>query len=507
LHPAPSSTRSSRGGGGRRVTTAGTIVVGSTLLLVAWGCFAFGAVYPWAYAPLIAGSAVVGLIGIVTGGRPLLRSNRALVAALLGIAVVAGLQLIPMPSMLLAWISPATFDFLRHYDLRFTVGDEPGARATALRHAISIAPEKTVLFLALFAGPLLLLAGLVRTLSRTAATRMASGVVFIGLALAVVAIVQKAVLGDQVYDGMRIYGFWRPEFLLTTPFGPFVNKNHFAGWMLMTVPLALGLAMAQASGPHAAPRNAASVLVWLSEPAGGRFLLYLVAAVIMALSLVMAGSRSGLGCFAVAICGGAAWATRRQSRGVIIGAIVAAVALVVVALQWAGHDAALQRFGGDGDSLGMRLSIWRMSAALISRFPLFGTGMNTFGTAMIVYQPSAEVHYNEAHNDYLQLLVEGGLVGFALVLAAIGAAIVAIRRRFRAGDDGQAACWVRTGATTGLVAIALQSLVEFSLQMPGTAVLFAVLLALALYVPAPLASPSQVPAGRRGALDAADRVS
>jgi O-antigen ligase len=501
-----SSTRSSRGGAGRRVTTAGSIVIGATLLLVAWGCFAFGGVYPWAYAPLIAGSAVVGLIGIVTGGRPLLSSNRVLLAALLGIAVVAGLQLIPMPFMLLARISPATLDFVRHYDLRFAIGDQSGASAP-LRHAISIAPEKTVLFLALFAGPLLLLAGLVRTVSRTAATRMARGVAFIGLALAVVAIVQKAVLGDQVYDGMRIYGFWRPEFLLTTPFGPFVNKNHFAGWMLMAVPLALGLAMAQASGPHGAPRNAASFLVWLSEPAGGRFLLYLIAAVIMALSLVMAGSRSGLGCFAVAICGAAAWTTRRQSRGVMIGAIVAAVALVLVALQWAGSDAALQRFGGDSDSLGMRLSIWRLSAALVRHFPLLGTGMNTFGTAMIVYQPPAEAHYNEAHNDYLQLLVEGGFISFALVLVAIGGVIVAIRRRFRAGDDGPDARWVRIGATTGLVAIGLQSLVEFSLQMPGTAALFAVFLALALYVPAPLASPSRVPSGRRGSLDVADRLS
>jgi O-antigen ligase len=226
----------------------------------------------------------------------------------------------------------------------------------------------------------------------------------------------------------------------------------------------------------------------------------------MALSLVMAGSRSGLGCFAVAICGAAAWTARRQSRAVMIGAVLGALALVAIAVQWAGGDAALQRFGSDSDSLAMRLSIWSTCATVVRQFPLFGTGMNTLGTAMIVYQPPAEVHYNEAHNDYLQLLVEGGLVTFALVLVAIGAAIAAIRRRFRAGDDGLDARWVRTGATTGLVAIALQSVVEFSLQMPGTSVLFAVFLALALYVPAPLAGPSRVPAGLRGSLDATDRA-
>ena len=73
------------------------------------------------------------------------------------------------------------------------------------------------------------------------------------------------------------------------------------------------------------------------------------------------------------------------------------------------------------------------------------------------------------------------------MLIAIGSVVVAVSSRFRKAADGAEARWVRAGAATGLVAIALQSLVEFSLQMPGNAALFAVLLALALYVPAPLA--------------------
>jgi len=94
------------------------------------------------------------------------------------------------------------------------------------------------------------------------------------------------------------------------------------------------------------------------------------------------------------------------------------------------------------------------------------------------------MHYNEAHNDYVQLLVEGGLVTFLLVVVAIVGVTRAVRARLAANDDGTEARWLRMGASTGLVAIGLQSLVEFSLQMPGNAVLFVVLLALALYVPA-----------------------
>ena len=85
----------------------------------------------------------------------------------------------------------------------------------------------------------------------------------------------------------------------------------------------------------------------------------------------------------------------------------------------------------------------------------------------------------------MQRLVEGGLVTFLLVVVAIAAVVRAVRAQFAANEDGAGARWLRVGASAGLVAIGLQALVEFSLQMPGNAVLCVVLLALALYVPAP----------------------
>jgi O-antigen ligase len=133
-----------------------------------------------------------------------------------------------------------------------------------------------------------------------------------------------------------------------------------------------------------------------------------------------------------------------------------------------------------------------MSATMLSHFPVLGTGMNTFGTASILYQkPGLDMHYNEAHNDYVQLLVEGGLVVFALLVVSAAGVARATLARFRGKDESVESYWVRVGAVTGLMAIALQSIVEFSLQMPGNAALFVVLLALALYVPAPLLRQAQ----------------
>src|SRR5262249_39372387 len=89
----------------------------------------------------------------------------------------------------------------------------------------------------------------------------------------------------------------------------------------------------------------------------------------------------------------------------------------------------------------------------------------------------------EAHNDYLQLAAEGGLlVGVPIALTLV-LFVDGIRRRFSSDEDDRTTSWIRFGAATGLAAIGLQSLVEFSLQMPGNAVAFVVLAAIALHRP------------------------
>ena len=143
------------------------------------------------------------------------------------------------------------------------------------------------------------------------------------------------------------------------------------------------------------------------------------------------------------------------------------------------------------DSIRLRQDIWSVTARIIRDFPLTGTGLNTFGTATLAYQVShLDMHYAEAHNDYLQLAAEGGVLLSAPVLAAVVFTIGIIWRRFDEGGGRSESFWPRLGAVTGLMAVALQSLVDFSLQMPGTAVLFVVFLAMALHRPGSGAAPT-----------------
>ncbi len=81
--------------------------------------------------------------------------------------------------------------------------------------------------------------GLIR---RTGPRVFASGVLGLALLMALVGIIQKA-----SFTG-KIYGFWEPISVSVSPFGPFVNKNHFAGWMVMALALSLGW-FAGAGGP------------------------------------------------------------------------------------------------------------------------------------------------------------------------------------------------------------------------------------------------------------------
>jgi O-antigen ligase len=101
---------------------------------------------------------------------------------------------------------------------------------------------------------------------------------------------------------------------------------------------------------------------------------------------------------------------------------------------------------------------------------------------MILYQTGdRSLHFQEAHNDYLQIAAEGGLLVGVPALLVLMIFVRDVRRRFRESPKEGTTYWLRVGAAIGLLAIGLQSLFEFSLQMPGNAALFAVLAAIALH--------------------------
>ena len=436
------------------------------LLLIAWGAFTFGAVYPWAFVPLYAGAAVFALACF----RHTSRFRARPLATALGLLVICiSIQLIPLPARVLHSLSPETDELLRSYVV--------GYPEVATRHPLSLAPRATATALAALSVLALLLFGLARALDRADLRQIIRGVAILGAVLTVAAIIQRA-----LWSG-KIYGFWTP-FEQSLPFGPFVNRNHFAGWMLMAMPLTIGYLIARVTQRmRNVRRNWRSRLVWLSTPDASETILVAFAVFLMALGLTMSLSRSGtlglIGALAIS-----AWFVLRRAASISRRTILTTyfIFVMVIAIAWAGVDRLAARFGADDPmTLGNRTIIWIDTLNIAKDFPLFGTGLNTYGVAMLFYQTvMPEKHLAQAHNDYLQLMAEGGaLVGIPAAFAVV-MLVRLIRERFRDLSRDSTDYWIRVGAVTGIVAIGLQEIGEFSLQMPGNAVLFVVLLAIAL---------------------------
>jgi O-antigen ligase len=445
-----------------------------TIALVAWGALSFGAVYPWGYWPLAIGAFYVGLWSILTT-RALAEPRPREVAIGLGLVAAAMLvQAIPLPYGWFRAISPAADRLLAQ--LQFGYALSPPAS-----HTLSVDPAGTLTSLGIFAALGVFLVGMMRAVSYMPLRWMVGQLTLFGIGLALFGIVQRLLAGASDYP---LYGFWKPSGF-ATPFGPFINRNHFAGWMVLMLPLAVASASANvqmARGPFL--RDWKHWVRWLSTPDANRFVFTSVAALIMAVALVLTGSRSGLISLAAALVVLGAFAVRATSFRLrkVLPAFYFGIVLIA-AVGWVGVERTAARFEQASGELGERMAAWRDTLSIIRDFPVAGTGVGGYGQAMLAYQ-TAERHsiYQQAHNEYLQVLAEGGLLlGIPVVIAAV-ILVRHIRHRFRGSDD-LPTFWLRAGVVAGLAGIAVQSLLEFSLQMPGNALLFALLLAIAMHRP------------------------
>jgi putative inorganic carbon (HCO3(-)) transporter len=466
----------------------GLTAIARALLIagIAWGAFAFGAVYPWAYWPLTMTAAAVAVAGLAVPAAITWRSLdlTGLTIALAVFLLAATAQLVPLPTHIVHTMSPAAPAVVAQLDLTAQLGLETS-------RPLSIDPAGTLRGLVVLASLSALIVGASRLLSIAGAHGTARAIAILGVLLALTGIIQQ-----PLFTG-KIYGFWLPQ-QGGNPFGPFVNRNHFAGWMLMALPVTIGLLCGDISrGLRGVRPEWRDRIVWLSSAEASRLMLVTGAVAIMTLSLILAMSRSGMAAGALAITGVvlAMLASRRHGqhdgRAKRVAAVAIVSALLVLAIGWVGVGTIVSRFAnGNPRDLDGRVHVWQDTIDIARQYPVAGTGLNTYGVSMLFYQRvNPSLTYTQAHNDYLQLASEGGLLLSIPAALCVVVFVRAVRRRF-AQETSASTYWIRVGAVIGLVAIALQEIVEFSLQMPGNAFLFAVLCAIALHrTPARRACP------------------
>jgi O-antigen ligase len=286
--------------------------------------------------------------------------------------------------------------------------------------------------------------------------RLAFAIAIIGCAVAAFGIIQLFSWNGKLY--------WIRPIEIGTPFGPFVNRNHFAGLMEMTFPVGLSLIFSRTLAP-----------AWKG--------LLVFFCVIMTLATFMSLSRGGMAAFTLAFLVFVYLLSRRRAAGGIVWLAGLLMISSVLWIAWAGSEPVVQRVLtvhelSQEASYSSRLSMAADTIQIIKDHPLMGTGLGTLRLAYPKYQSwFTNQKVFQAHNDYLQFLSEVGLVGFSLALIWIAGLFHSIIGMVR--EESEHFSLLRLGAFCGCLAILIHSFVDFNLQIPSNALYFAVLAALA----------------------------
>jgi O-antigen ligase len=407
--------------------------------------------------------------GLRTASTEDLGAVRPVLFGLSMIAAATALQLVPLPRGLLALVSPGADRALGAMNPMYAVG-------LIDWHPLSINPEATWRGFAFLVALGVFVSGAACAFAQRDIQALPRVVLFLGVAVALFGLAQRA-----TFNGL-IYWFWEPQFDSRNAFGPFVNRNHFAGWMVMAIAITAGYACGVYAGqPARRKRGLREIVTWLGSPEASQRALTMIAIATMAVALVATFSRSGILATATVILLFTVQAARRlpTARSRVVVAVLFLVAFLG-GIAWRGFGALVHWYGETG-TLAWRVALWRDTMPILRDFLVTGSGLNTYGTATMLYPASDPAwHAMEAHSDYLQIAVEGGLLLGIPVLVAIGFTTAAVVGRFSLPQSAMR-YWLRVGAVVGVLGMAVQELVEFSLQMPGNAFLFATLLAVALH--------------------------
>jgi O-antigen ligase len=301
--------------------------------------------------------------------------------------------------------------------------------------------------------------------------------IFFGAALAVFGLIQHFTWNGKLY--------WVVNATIPSgaPFGPCVNHNHFAGYLEMIAPIPAAFILMRAVRSEiallfgfAGALIGVATIVSLSRGGMVSLLAGLMFVVVFGLrpSMMKQGSSSLLR-FPFFL-------SRVAAAGVIIFTLVAGVL-------WLGADSVVKRVektelstearskvSGRETVFQSRGWIWRDTLAMISDNWVTGVGLGAYPTAYPIYsRRDGYLIVRQAHNDYLQVLADCGIVGGA---AALGFIILVFRDILRAlrHDDRKMAA-MALGCGGGIFAMLVHSVFDFNLQLPSNALLFLVLTA------------------------------
>ena len=418
-------------------------------LAIILSALAYGTVHYWALAVFFLGGVTILILWLIDSWNlgTFRVSRNVLQLPLLGMFLLGLFQLLP----------------LRH-------PEDVGTHSIPLVSSLSFDPYSTRFIIVQIAALTIYFAAvLVFTDTPKRLRLLVRTIGVFGFFLAIFGLTQSFTSPDKIY--------WMRELPQSQAFGPFINRHHFAGYMELALALPLGLVFTGAIEKEK------------------RF-IYIFAAGLMAVALVMTNSRGGIISlvaellFLVATMGlrrhrhkkrHEARPPRIKSAAMKAGLALALIVALFGGVVLLGGEDALTRIVGtvntDDPTTG-RAHFWSVTVDIIKTHPWIGTGLGAFGVVYTGYDSRNGMYrLEQAHNDYLQVLSDGGIIGaviglfFVVNLFRMGFTRRDSRDEFRRG--------VATGAMAGCFAVLVHSFFDFTLHTPSNALLFLVLAALA----------------------------
>lgn len=434
----------------------------------------FGAVEPWSLA--VTETASFGLflfwfLRMMRTGEPEVSFIKPPFLIPLGaLFFIAVLQVIPLPPVFLRMFAPHTYRV--YQDIALNSGSIPWG-------TLSLYPHATVLEIVRFLSSLCIYVLTLQILrNRDSMDFMTAGILIIGVCVALTGIFQFGSAHKKLlwFREMQ-YGY--------LSFGPYVNRNHFAGLMEMLIPVGIGTCIYLLPSVQNRHGHRALLSEFLTHPHSNRFILYFAGVIIMITGLFLSFSRGGIVGFSLAMVFFGIMLLLRSSTRKKGWVVVISFFIVLLSVSWFGWLPIVKRFVeiSQADTSAVnRVHNWKDSSEIIRSHPFFGSGLGTYEYVYPRYKtiPSRD-KWEHAHNEYIEGAVELGIPGLFLAVYIMVSFYVMMFRVLRQRSSSYSRL-LGIGGMTGITGLLIHNLVEFNLHIGANALFFSFLLAFTLAV-------------------------
>jgi O-antigen ligase len=259
--------------------------------------------------------------------------------------------------------------------------------------------------------------------------------------------------------------------------GTFINRNYLAGYLLMVIPLSMGLFFSREA------LHAGRFKGWRQRLSSldGKTLLIGFGIMVMILGLIFSASRMGILSLLLSFTLISILFKNPQRGKGFSKTTLLILGLAVLWALWIGLDAVIGRFFNVSEDLKWRWTTWEDTFKVVKDYPIPGTGLGTFSQMFPMYKSFHIRRFvSHAENDFLQLASEVGLIGMGILLILFIFLFVRAVSSIRSMSVTDSGRYIGIGGLVGILALMFHSMVERNLQVPANAFLFTFIWALVL---------------------------